>query len=220
MRPSTVDLLRIRDGEPVDAEVRAAVEADPALRQELAALASTQRALQALPELQPPPGVFERVRAQLAARGKPTPVTDAWQWPLRGAIAASVAVAAIWVAGRMPDAAPDNAAAPATIVAEQTQRPQVAPLLGTPAYASLVEESARLERALDGIRYRPRVVRASTAATIDGLEDRIAWIDEQLMFAPTLGLRASDRQALYGQRVELMNALVQIRYAEAQRFAF
>ena len=88
------------------------------------------------------------------------------------------------------------------------------------AYASLVEESARLERALDEIPYRPRVVRASTAATIDGLEDRIALIDEQLMFARALGLSTADRQVLYRQRVELMNALVQIRYAEARRFAF
>ncbi len=220
MRPSTVDLLRIRDGEPVDAEIRAAVEADPALREELAALVTTQRALQSLPELEPPPGVFERIREEVAGRGEPTPAINAWQWPLRGAIAASVAVAAIWIAGRVPDAALEDAGAPATVVAEQTQQPQVTPLLGTPAYASLIEESARLERALDGIQYRPRIVRASTAATIDGLEDRIAWIDEQLMFARPLGLGAADRQILYGQRVELMNALVQIRYAEAQRFAF
>ncbi len=73
---------------------------------------------------------------------------------------------------------------------------------------------------LDEIPYRPRVVRASTVATIDGLEDRIALIDEQLMFARALGLSTADRQVLYRQRVELMNALVQIRYAEAQRFAF
>jgi hypothetical protein len=120
----------------------------------------------------------------------------------------------------VPEAPIEDVLAPATIVAEESQQPQVAPLLGTPTYASLVEESARLERALDEIQYRPRVVRASTAATIDGLEERIAWIDEQLMFAPALGLSRTDRQVLYRQRVELMNALVQIRYAEARRFAF
>ena len=217
MRPRTVDLLRIRDGEPVDAEVRAAVNADPELRQALAGLTATQRALQALPELEPPPGVWEhvdrQVRASRARRSR-----TAWRWPLRGAIAASVAVAAVWFAGRLADAPVEGIGGPSTIVADDTQ--PVIPLLGTPAYASLVAESARLERALDDIPYRPRVVRASTAATIDGLEDRIAWIDEQLMFARVLGLSAADRQALYGQRVELMNALVQIRYAEAQRFGF
>ena len=219
MRPSTVDLLRIRDGEPVDAEVRAVVDGDPELREELAGLAAAQRALQELPELEPPRGMYERIRGEVAAQ-QTRSVRSAWQWPLRGAIAASVAVAAIWLAGRVPETAIEDVVAPATIVAEETQEPQVTPLLGTPAYASLVEESARLERALDEIQYRPRVVRASTAATIDGLEDRIAWIDEQLMFARALGLRTADRQILYRQRVELMNALVQIRYAEAQRFAF
>lgn len=220
MRPSTIDLLRIRDGEPVDAEVRAAVEGDPELREELAGLAATQRALQALPGLEPPPGVFERVGRHITAQRDVRPARRAWHWPLRGAIAASVAVTAVWLAGRVPEAAFEEVAAPATIVADAAQEGQVRPLLGTPAYASLVAESARLERVLDGIQYRPRVVRASTAATIDGLEDRIGWIDEQLMFARVLGLSAPDRQALYSQRVELMNALVQIRYAEAQRFAF
>ncbi len=219
MRPSTVDLLRIRDGEPVDAEVRASVDGNPELREELARLAVTQQALQALPQLDPPPGVYERVRGEIASQ-QTRSVRSAWQWPLRGAIAASVAVAAIWLAGRMPESAIEDSAAPATIVAHDTQEPQVAPLLGTPAYASLVEESARLERVLDEIPYRPRVVRASTVATIDGLEDRIALIDEQLMFSRALGLSTADRQTLYRQRVELMNALVQIRYAEAQRFAF
>ena len=219
MRPTTVDLLRIRDGEPVDAEVRAVVDGDSELREELAGLAETQQALQSLPELEPPPGMYARIRADVAAQ-QTRPVRSAMRWPLRGAIAASVAVAAIWLAGRMPYNGIEDVAAPATIVAEDTQGPLVAPLAGTPAYASLVEESARLERALDEIQYRPQVVRASTAATIDGLEDRIALIDEQLMFARALGLSAADRQVLYRQRVELMNALVQIRYAEARRFAF
>ena len=219
MRPSTVDLLRIRDGEPVDAEVRAVVDGDPDLREELARLAAARQALQALPELEPPRGMYERIRGEIATQQTGS-VRFAWQWPLRGAIAAGIAVAAVWLAGRLPEAAIQDVVAPATIVAEETQEPQVAPLLGTPAYASLVEESARLERALDEIQYRPRVVRASTAATIDGLEERIAWIDEQLMFARALGLSRGDRQILYRQRVELMNALVQIRYAEAQRFAF
>ena len=120
----------------------------------------------------------------------------------------------------MPETTVESVVAPATIVAGETQELQVTPLLGTPTYASLVEESARLERALDEIQFRPRVVRASTAATIDGLEERIGLIDEQIMFARALGLSAADRQVLYRQRVELMNALVQIRYAEARRFAF
>jgi hypothetical protein len=140
------------------------------------------------------------------------------RWPLGAAIAASVAAVAIWLVARGPDASVSEATAPATIVADEAGPDE--PLLGTPAFASLVQESARLERVLDGLRAQPRVVRVGTAATIAGLEDRIAWIDDRLMFARPLGLSPVERQALYRQRVELLNALVQVRYADARRFSF
>lgn len=216
MRPSTVDLLRIRDGEPVDAAVRVAVESDPRLRAELEGLVASREALRALPLLEPPAGGWSRVAARLAIEAEPR-TADRRYWAARAAIAAGVAVVALWVVGRAPDT-PSDDGAPATIVAEDAS--ETRPLLGTPTYASLVEESARLERALDGLGYQRGVVRAGTAATISGLEDRIAWIDEQLTFAPQLGLSAAERRTLYRQRVELLNALYQVRYAEARRFAF
>jgi hypothetical protein len=222
MRPSTVDLLRIRDGEPVDASIRALVEGSPSLRAELDALARTRRALRDLPTLTPPPGRWQRIADALAARPDSTPSTRRLpapgRWPLGAAIAASVALAAVWLVGRGPGSAAPEATAPATIVADDAVPAQ--PLLATPAFASLVEESARLERVLDGLRGQPRVVRVGTAATIAGLEDRIAWIDDRLMFARSLGLGPAERQALYRQRVELLNALVQVRYADARRFSF
>jgi hypothetical protein len=222
MRPSTVDLLRIRDGEPVDASVRALVEGNASLRAELDALAATRRALRALPALTPPPGRWQQIAAELARRPTAVPSPRRWTmakgWPLGAAIAAGVASVAVWLVARNPDATAPDAAAPATIVADAAVPSE--PLLGTPAFASLVEESARLERVLDGLRGQPRVVRVGTAATIAGLEDRIAWIDDRLMFAPTLGLGPVERHALYRQRVELLNALVQVRYADARRFAF
>ena len=221
MRPSTVDLLRIRDGEPVDASVRAAVDADPRLGAELEKLAATRRALRALPRLSPPPGVWPQIAGRLARQRDEQPQVSrpaSRHWPLRAAIAAGVAVAAVWMVGRMPDAPLPDGAAPATIVAEHTAGR--GPLLGTPAYASLVAESARLERALDELSSRPRVVRVGTAATIAELEDRIAWIDDRLMLALSIGLSSQEAQALYRQRIELLNALVQVHYADARRFTF
>ncbi len=221
MRPSTVDLLRIRDGEPVDASVRAAVDADPRLGAELEKLAATRRALRALPRLNPPPGVWPQIEGRLMRqRDEQPPVSRpaSQHWPLRAAIAASVAVAAVWIVGRVPEAPLPDTAAPATIVADQPAGR--GPLLGTPAYASLVAESARLERALDGLSNRPRVVRVGTAATIAELEDRIAWIDDRLTLARSLGLSSQEAQALYRQRVELLNALVQVHYADARRSTF
>lgn len=222
MRPSTVDLLRIRDGEPVDAAIRAAVNADSRLRAQLEDLTATQRALRALPALTPPPGVWpqlaERLARQHGVRISESPAAPSRHWPLRAGIAAGVAVMAVWLVGRVPHAPAPDTAAPATIVADQPV--SRGPLLGTPAYASLVAESARLERALDGLSNGPRVVRAGTAATIAGLEDRIAWIDDRLTFARALGMSPAQTQALYRQRVELLNALVQVRYADTRRFTF
>jgi len=219
MRPSTIDLLRVRDGEPVDAEISRAVENDPALRAELEALKRTQQALRDLPAVAPPPGVWDRIAAHACAQAEP-PGGSRWRWPLQGVIAASIAVLALWIVARSPEAPRVDDSAPATIVADQGAGPRVAPVFGTPTYAALIEESARLERELDGITYQPQVVRASTATIIAGLEDQIGLIDERLMFARRLGLSPTQTRALWQQRVELMNALVQVRYADAQRFAF
>jgi len=216
MRPSTVDLLRIRDGEPVDADVRAAVNADPRQRAELERLVATRQALRDLPTIDPPADLWPRVAARLALNTDARTIRPRY-WPAGAAIAAGVALIALWVVGRAPDAPEPNTDVPATIVAGQAS--QSRPLLGTPAYASLVEESARLERALDALRYQPRVVRAGTAATISDLEDQIGWIDEYLMFGRA-GLSPAETRLLYRQRVELLKALYQVRYAQAQPFGF
>ena len=56
----------------------------------------------------------------------------------------------------------------------------------------------------------------STASAIAGLEDRIAIVDAQLSYAAAQKVETPYRQALWGERVELMNALVYVRFAEAQ----
>ncbi len=220
MYPSTEDLLKIRDGEPVDAAVRAAVDADPKLRAEVARLKATRNALQALPEIEPPPGVWDSVLAQAESERAETSLTPRMHWPLRGAIAATVAIFAVMFVVRAPNepATP----APSTIVPEVpavatsglTQR------IATPTYTLLAAESAKLERALNQISYQPRLMKATTASTITGLEDQIALIDQRLMYAPAYGLQPRGAEALMRERVDVMNALVLVRYAQAQRFGF
>jgi hypothetical protein len=219
MRPGTEDLLNIRDGKPVDATLRAAVECDPRLAAELDHLTRTRDALRALPMLQPPAGGWERVLEDAAVQRKAS-TARRWHWPLRGALAASIAVLALWVVGRSPETPGGDAGAPSTVVGEQSPRQQSSPFGARPAYASLVEESARLERALDQIAYQPRVVRAGTVTTIADLEERIALVDERLWFAPAMNGSPAQTQALLRQRNELLNALYQVRNAEAQRFGF
>ena len=288
MRPGTEDLLSIRDGQPVDAEARTAVDADPALQAEVARLEATRDRLRELPEFQPPPGVREKVFAELErdpvsafeAPSKPsrsekpgmarTPaILAAWagfgrrvrrersvaprgstphgvavtetagvgnaapapqhlqrrypQWPAGAAIAASVAVAAVLGVRSLDEPAvpaPDTLGAGSTITATSPiAAVEIAGPGGVAAtYTSLTSESARLERLLNEIPYRPRVVNAGTATTITGLENRIGQVDEVLMYTSVNGLPPEQSVALWQERVDLMNALLEVRYAQAQRF--
>ena len=83
------------------------------------------------------------------------------------------------------------------------------------AIRSLVSRSQRLEAVLNTLPPRPPVERAATSAAIDELQTRIQMLDQQLSAAAT-----DDRyrtQRLWSARVQLMNSLVYVRYAEAAR---
>jgi hypothetical protein len=77
-----------------------------------------------------------------------------------------------------------------------------------------------LDRALGSITYRPTVMRGSTVSTITTIEDRIAVLDDRLMLANRLNLSARQREALWRQRVDMMNALVYVRFSQAQRSGY
>lgn len=253
MYPGIEDLLSIRDGGPVDAEARAAVDTDPALRAEVARLQATRDRLRELPEFLPPPGVLAKVRAELESipgtRRTPPPWPHGspeagsvhastaavasvgtagsasrkrfWrkaQWPLRGAIAAAVAVIAVLAVRSLDE--PGGPAPVAIVAGNPVSTTDTPGLGGAAAYTSLTSESARLERMLNDIPYRPRVVNAGTATMISGLEDRIGQVDQILMYTSVNGLQPEQTVALWQERVDLMNALLQVRYAEAQRFGF
>ena len=219
MYPSIENLLKIRDGEPVDADARAYVEADPSARRELRRLRQVQHALQNLPGFEPPAGAWERVI--LAAEKATAPrARRGWHWPLRGAIAASVAILAVLFVARSPEDVAPLGTGPATIVADTVPMTRAVEILGTPAYASLVVKSARLDRALDSITYQPMLMRASTASTITTFEDQIAVLDDRLMFASSLDLSPRQIEALWQQRVDLMSGLFYLRYARAQRSGY
>jgi hypothetical protein len=88
------------------------------------------------------------------------------------------------------------------------------------SYPALVQESARLDRMLRRLSYQRPMMSGETATTIAGLEDRIALVDEQLTYSNAHGVPQPERTALWGERVELMNALVHVRYAQAQPTGF
>ena len=78
----------------------------------------------------------------------------------------------------------------------------------------LMAQSQQLEGLLQRLPERPRIERVSTAAMIDTIEDRIQWLDFQLSDAPDSGLNEEQTRRLWRERVELMDSLVKVRYAE------
>ncbi len=163
--------------------------------------------LRELPELAPPPGVWDRVleaeRVRAATR----------RFRRRAlAAAAAVAVAAIPL---IYAATLQNPTPPTLHVG--VPPPARVPGEGT-SYALLVAESARLERLLAQLPAPRPLMVGSAAGTVVGLEDRIALVDAQLSYAAARDLAPPYREALWGERVELMNALVYVRLAQAQGF--
>jgi hypothetical protein len=74
--------------------------------------------------------------------------------------------------------------------------------------------AAVAERWLASLPDEPSVVRVGTRATIAGLEDRIAQLDDFLSAARAEGTQPARLTPLEEQRARLVNSLVQVRYAE------
>ena len=83
----------------------------------------------------------------------------------------------------------------------------------------MIARSARLEAVLHALPRRPRVIRAGTTDLITGLQEGVALIDYQLNFN-TGDQPAQVSRQLWQQRVDLMNSLVNVRYAEMQHVAY
>ena len=80
-------------------------------------------------------------------------------------------------------------------------------------------QSQQLERDLRALPNQPHVMRAGTVATISELEDRIAAIDSRLNYSEN-GLTPEQAEIYWRERVRLMDSLVRLRYAQAQRMSF
>jgi len=238
MHPSTEDLLSVRDGEPLDAVTSNVIAADAAHEREIERMRQVRHALGQLPELAPPDGMWQRIAAVERATRERSNV-----WPRRvaglGVAAAVAALAVVLIAtpsrqrgGLEPATAPQAAPLLTDAPAETTRaiadtappfdldRPFVGARVVPTSYPALVQESARLDRMLRRLSYQRPLMSGETATTIAGLEDRIALIDEQLTYSSARGVPQPERTALWGERVELMNALVHVRYAQAQPTGF
>ena len=107
------------------------------------------------------------------------------------------------------------ASVPAPPIPATAAAPAVAPTVD-----QLVAQSRQLDDLLQDLPQRPSVERIAMAATLDSIEERIQWLDVQLSFASTADLNETQAQRLWRERVDLMDSLVKVRYAEAGSLRF
>lgn len=205
MHATTEQLLSLRDGEAVAELVARHVRSCPACSRELARLEAMREQLRALPELDPPADLWRVVATDTLRGGGRRPVP----WAPVFAVAASFVLALAMIlsfGARVPDR-PE----PGTTTDLVASTPAPLSSVNGVSTSELLETSRRLETALHALPAAPRVTRASTALTIAELEDSIFEIDAELSGR---GLEPAREQALWRQRVDLMDALMQVRYAE------
>ncbi|MFC4312961.1 hypothetical protein ACFPN2_28005 [Steroidobacter flavus] len=193
-------LLSLRDGEPVAADVAEHVRVCPICSGELQRLSAIRAEMQALPQFEAPDMAWDRIRQTIP---EPDHGLRLRKLGLAAAAAAVVTLTVITLLAGHFDRRSELATAEAPL-------PQVIPHVD-----ELVAQSQQLEEMLQKLPERPRIERVSTAATIDTIEQRIQWLDFQLSNAPEADLSEEQSRQLWRERVELMDSLVKVRYAEA-----
>ncbi len=178
-----------------------------------------QARLAGLPDTPPPHAVWQRIERQARAEGllRPARYRAPARWFAGAALAAAVVLAVLNV-DMMPRPGTQPAGGEPIF---PTEPPYSAgnQALRVRALNALMVQSQQLEQDLRALPGEPVVVRAGTAATIAAVEDQIAAIDYGLTYAPQR-LSHDDTELYWRERVRLMNLLVQLRTAQAQRNAF
>jgi hypothetical protein len=204
MHASIDHLLSLRDGEPVDAATAAHVAECARCSAELRKLRETRAKLLSLPQLDAPSSFKEIQRVMARPAAAPRRIVSA---RLVAAVA-FVTLTAIFFVALRDGTAPTVAGRKS----EPAQRPT--DVIETARVPELVARSQQLDGLLQKLPERPRIERVSTAAMIDTIEDRIQWLDFQLSDAQDSGLNEEQTRRLWRERVELMDSLVKVRYAE------
>jgi len=167
-----------------------------------------------LVDTMPPRAVWQRIEAQGRAEGllSGTGSQQNIKWLAGAGLAAAVALMVL----RFP--LTTNFDDPDAFPTEPSYA-EISANGGAGAVSSLMIQSAQLERNLRALPEQPQLVRAGTVATIAELEDRIAEIDFWLNH-PDVDLSTGESEVYWRERVRLMNSLLRLRTAQAQRMAF
>ena len=199
------DLLAHRDGEKLDPEIAAQIEADPVSRERLQQYRELKYRLNELPDVAPPAQTWEAIR-QRTAIAQRSFMSSIQRFPL--ATAASVFFAAalgilLWNPANLAPAA--GVAGVAGVAGNGIE------IAAGQDYAALVNRSQRLELLLSRAS-RPVFRDAAQQAIKYRLADLDAELDRY-----TYGERQGPaaRELLWRQRVELLESLAQARRLQA-----
>jgi hypothetical protein len=209
MHLRTEDLLSIHE-RAVDARWQAHIEQCSECAARLEEINRTRNALRNLPMLEPSSSwsdIQARMNGATISRGR-----NRAAWIIGAAVAASVACVAVLVGTQQSEHAAVEG--PELLTASPSSESQT-----TTDVVSLIERSRKLDALLQTMPERPRVERVGMAATLDTMEERIQWLDYQLSYAAD-DLDEMQSQRLWQERVELMDSLVKVRYAQARTASF
>jgi hypothetical protein len=210
MHASFSELLSLRDAEPAEAHVAQHVHQCPQCARELQQLSNARNRLRELPQFDAPPDTWSRISRRVARPGERIGRANR----MAVAVAAAVGLLTVMMLVIRDDGPQTAAVAERESAQAQVDAPPEAPV------AALIAQSQELEQLLHALPQRPLIERVSTAATLDTIEQRIQWLDFQLSYAPDGSFDDAQAQRLWRERVELMDSLVKVRYAEAKRTSF
>jgi hypothetical protein len=203
------ELLSMRDGEPVAAEVERHVAECVHCGLEFARLQRLRQELLQLPQFEPAKHLWHGIREQLDRRSNRSVRSS---WVFRSAAALVVIILAPWVVWTTAHLGYGRFASGGSTAAvsgsEAVDKDPIGPL---------VTRSQRLEAILQNMPRRPTVQRAATSATIDELQTRIELLDLQLANLSKGGLDSEQSRRLWSTRIQLLDSLLYVRYAEAAR---
>lgn len=202
MHASVEQLIALRDGQPLAAEAAAHVRACAECGQALQRLSDWRQRLRALPAFDAPENAWARVTGRL---DRPAELSRARWLPAAGiGLAASLAAAVVLVAW--------HPWFPVNPVATRTPGATV----DSGRLAQLQAQSRYLENAVQfmNVDGNPSIVNAGSAATVAALEDRIALVDYAINSTATRPQATDQLTQLWQQRVDLMQSLAAVRYAQ------
>ena len=169
--------------------------------------------LEELADTVPPREVWRRIEAQANAEGLlRNRISAGTKWFAGSGIAAAVVLAVLNVplTSQLADQGQP----------ELSDTPPVESAMASAApnnLTALMVQSRQIERDLRALPGQPSLMRAGTAATIAQIEDRIAAIDYRLNYTR---MTPVETESYWRERVRLMNSLLNLRRAQAQRMAF